>query len=165
MGDVVEIREFQESDLDAIVELSLRAWEPVFVSLRDVLGDPIFLRLKPDWRTAQAEEVTVSCTSDERDAFVAIVEGRLVGFVTVALNAFNERMGVIEIIGVDPDFQRRGIASQLTEYALDHMRRCGMDIAAVGTGGDPGHAPPRAAYEALGFTLLPSARYLKLLDE
>ena len=74
-------------------------------------------------------------------------------------------MGVIDIIGVDPDLQRRGIASQLTGHALDHMRRCGMDIAAVGTGGDPGHAPARAAYEVLGFTLLPSARYLKLLDE
>jgi hypothetical protein len=35
----------------------------------------------------------------------------------------------------------------------------------VGTGGDPGHAPARAAYESFGFTLLPSARYLKLLDE
>lgn len=159
----VEIREFQERDLDAIVEFSLRAWEPVFDSLRKVLGDPIFFRLKPDWRAAQAEEVRDSCTSTEREAFVAVAEGRPVGFVTVALDAFNERMGVIEIIGVDPDFQRRGIASRLTNHALDHMRRCGMDIAAVGTGGDPGHAPARAAYEALGFTLLPSARYLKLL--
>jgi GNAT superfamily N-acetyltransferase len=163
-GERIEIREFRADDLQAIVELSLRAWEPVFASLREVLGDPIFLRLKPDWRAAQAEEVTESCTSDERDAFVAVADGRPVGFVTVALNAFNERMGVIEIIGVDPDFQRRGIASQLTEHALDHMRSCGMDIAAVGTGGDPGHAPARAAYEAFGFTLLPSARYLKLLD-
>jgi GNAT superfamily N-acetyltransferase len=165
MADLVEIREFQESDLAAIVDLSLRAWEPVFASLRGVLGDPIFFRLKPDWKVAQTEEVTASCTSDERDAFVAVADGRPVGFVTVALNAYNERMGVIEIIGVDPDFQRRGIASRLTEHALDHMRQCGMDIAAVGTGGDPGHAPARAAYEALGFTLLPSARYLKLLDE
>ena len=165
MADRIEIREFHESDLDAVVEFSLRAWDPVFASLRHVLGDPIFLRLKPDWKAAQAEEVRASCTSDKRDAFVAVVEDRPVGFVTVALNAFNERMGVIEIIGVDPDFQRRGIASQLTRHALGHMRRCGMDIAAVGTGGDPGHAPARAAYEALGFTLLPSARYLKLLDE
>ena len=55
MGDVVEIREFQERDLDAVVEFSLRAWEPVFASLRDVLGDPIFFRLKPDWKAAQAE--------------------------------------------------------------------------------------------------------------
>ena len=165
MEEVVEIREFQERDLDAIVEFSLRAWDPVFVLLRDVLGDPIFFRLKPDWKSTQAEEVRASCMSDERDAFVAVMDDRPVGFVTVALNAFNERMGVIDIIGVDPDFQRRGIASQLTRHALDHMRRCGMDIAAVGTGGDPGHAPARAAYEALGFTLLPSARYLKLLDE
>lgn len=164
MGAAIEIRPFQEGDLDAIVELSLRAWEPVFASLQEVLGDPIFLRLKPDWRAAQADEVRESCTSPERDAFVAVAEGRPVGFVTVALDAFNEGMGVIEIIGVDPEFQRRGIASRLTERALDHMRRCGMDIAAVGTGGDPGHAPARAAYESLGFTLLPSARYLKLLD-
>ena len=107
----------------------------------------------------------MSCTSDERDAFVAVVDGRPVGFVTVALNAFNERMGVIDIIGVDPDFQRRGIASQLTSHALDHMGHCGMDIAAVETGGDPGHAPAREAYESLGFTPLPVTRYLKLLDE
>jgi GNAT superfamily N-acetyltransferase len=165
MGDVAEIRELQESDIDAIVELSLRAWDPVFASLREVLGEEIFLRLKPDWKAAQAEEATASCMSDERDGFVAIVDGRPVGFVTVALNAFNERMGAIDIIGVDPDFQRRGIASQLTRHALDHMRRCGMDIAAVETGGDPGHAPARATYEALGFTLLPVARYLKPLDE
>jgi len=164
-GDVIEIRDLHESDLDALVELSLRAWDPVFASLREVLGDPIFFRLKPDWRAAQAEEVRASCTSEERDAFVAVADGRPVGFVTVALDSFNERMGVIDIIGVDPDFQRRGIASQLTRHVLDHMRRSGMDIAAVETGGDPGHAPARAAYEALGFTFLPSARYLKLLDE
>ena len=84
---------------------------------------PDLLRLKPDWKAAQAEEVEASCTSDERDAFAAVVDGRPVGFATVALNAFNERMGVIEIIGVDPDFQRRGIATQLTRHALDHMRR------------------------------------------
>ena len=164
MDASIEIRAFEESDLDALVELSLRAWEPVFASLHTVLGEPLFLRLKPDWRAAQADEVTTSCTSPERDAFVAVADGRPVGFVTVALDAFNEGMGVIEIIGVDPAFQRRGIGSRLTAHALDHMRRCGMDVAAVETGGDRGHAPARAAYEALGFTRLPVARYLKLLD-
>ena len=56
-------------------------------------GRPIFFRLKPDWKAAQAEEVRASCTNDERDAFVAVVEGRPVGFVSVALNAFNEGWG------------------------------------------------------------------------
>lgn len=85
--------------------------------------------------------------------------------MTIALNAFHDRMGVIDMIGVDPSHQRPGVASELTSFALDHMRRSGMDIAAVGTGGDPGHAPARALYVASGFTLLPSARYLKLLEE
>jgi hypothetical protein len=76
MGDVVELREFQERDLDAIVEFSLRAWDPIRASLREVLGDPIFFRLMPDWEAAQAEDVRASCTSDDRDAFVAVVDAR-----------------------------------------------------------------------------------------
>jgi hypothetical protein len=38
-----------------------------------------------------------------------------------------------------------------------------MDIVVVETGGDPGHGPARAAYEAAGFTLLPIARYFRML--
>lgn len=165
VADAIEIRELRDSDLDAVVDLAVRAWAPVFASLREVLGDPIFLRLNPDWESEQADAVRGSCTSEEHDAFVAVVDGRPVGFVTIALNAFHERMGVIDIVGVDPDYQRRGIGSELTGFALDHMRRSGMDIAAVGTGGDPGHAPVRALYVESGFTLLPSARYLKLLED
>jgi GNAT superfamily N-acetyltransferase len=156
--DTIEIREFREEDLEAIVEFSLRAWRPVFASVRDVLGDEIFLRLHPDWRESQADAVRSSCTNDQRDVFVAVEHGRPVGFVAVALNAFHERMGVIDIIGVDPDVQRRGVSSRLTEFAAEHMRRSGMDIAVVETGGDPGHAPARAAYETAGFMLLPIAR-------
>jgi GNAT superfamily N-acetyltransferase len=160
----IDIRTFEPRDLDAVVEFSLRAWEPVFASVRTVLGDDIFLRLHPDWRASQAEAVRSSCTSEERDVFVAVANDRAVGFVAVALNAFHERMGWIEIIGVDPAYQQRGIASRLTEIAIDHMRTRGMDVAVVETGGDPGHAPARAAYESAGFTLLPVARYFRLLS-
>ena len=160
----IEIREFREGDLDTVVEFSLRAWAPVFASVRDVLGDDIFLRLHPDWKANQAEAVRSSCTNDERDVFVAVANGHPVGFVAVALNAFHERMGVIDVIGVDPDYQRRGISLRLTEFATKHMRSCGMDIAVVETGGDPGHTPARRAYETAGFTLLPIARYFRLLN-
>jgi len=162
----VEIRPFNESDLDAVIEFSLRAWEPVFESMHQILGDPIFSRLHdPDWRAVQAEAVRSSCTSEEREVFVAVVDERPVGFATVALNAFHERMGVIDMIAVDPAYQRRGIATQLMDRSVEHMREHGMDIAAVGTGGDSGHAPARAVYEALGYTALPGVRYLKLLDD
>jgi GNAT superfamily N-acetyltransferase len=161
----IEIRPYEESDLETIVEFSLRAWEPVFESLRQVLGDAIFDRLhQPDWRAAQAEAVRSSCVAgDERAVFVAVADERPVGFAAVALNAFHERMGVVDIIAVDPQYQRRGIARQLMDRSVDHMRARGMDIAAVGTGGDAGHGAARALYEALGYTALPGVRYLKLL--
>jgi len=160
----VVIRPFRESDLDAIVELSLRAWEPVFESLRAVLGETIFARLhQPDWRAVQAEAVRSSCTSEERDVFVALADEKPVGFATVALNAFHEGMGVVDMIAVDPEFQRHGIATALMNRSADHMRERGMDIAVVETGGDPGHAPARAMYESSGYTALPVVRYLKLL--
>ena len=73
-------------------------------------------------------------------------------------------MGAIEIIGVDPDYQRRGIGRRLTAFAVEHMARQGMDIAVVETGGDPGHAPARGLYDECGFTLLPIARYFQLID-
>jgi hypothetical protein len=45
--------------------------------------------------------VRSSCTSDKRDVFVAVADGLPVGFAAVALNAFHERMGVVDIIAVD----------------------------------------------------------------
>ena len=164
MDAPVVIRPFRESDLDAVVELSLRAWAPVFESLRALLGEAIFGRLHhPDWRAVQAEAVRSSCTSGERDVFVAVADDKPVGFATVALNAFHEGMGVVDMIAVDPEFQRRGIATALMNRSADHMRERGMDIAVVETGGDPGHAPARAMYEGSGYTALPVVRYLKLL--
>jgi hypothetical protein len=100
MAEETIIREFRKDDLGAIVELSLRAWEPVFASVRKVLGDDIFLRLHPVWKEDQADEVRSVCANEERDVFVAVTGGRPVGFVAVALNAFHEGMGAIDIIGV-----------------------------------------------------------------
>jgi ribosomal protein S18 acetylase RimI-like enzyme len=149
--------------MEAVVDLAVRAWEPVFASMRQVLGEDVFSRLYPDWRASQAEEVRASCKRDEWTVFVAVANDRPVGFVAVELDAFWERMGGIPIIGVDPDFQRRGVAEKLTKFALDFMRERGMDAAVVETGADTGHAAARGLYEAAGFTLLPVARYFRLL--
>ena len=153
MAEETIIREFRKDDLGAIVALSLRAWEPIFASVREVLGDDIFLRLHPGWKEDQAEAVQSACTSEERDVFVAVTDGRPVGFVAVALNAFHEGMGMIDIIGVDPDYQRRGISSRLTEFATEHAqpwhghcrggdgRRPGTPTCAGGVRGSGVHAP------------------------
>ena len=64
---------------------------------------------------------------------------------------------------VDPGYQRRGIAAVLTRHALARMKAAGMSTAMVETGGDPGHAPARATYEAAGFRLFPVAKYFRML--
>jgi hypothetical protein len=46
------------------------------------------------------------------------------------------------------------------------MHAQGMRMAVVGTGGDPGHAPARAAYEKAGYTAFSLVRsYKMLVDE
>ena len=161
----VTARELEPGDAPALVDLSLRAWAPVFASLRAQLGDPIFLRLHPDWAAGQAEAVRETLASPDRHVLVATADDRRpIGFVAIWLNAYHPRMGAVDMIAVDPEHQGRGVARELMGLATDHMRTGGMDIAVVETGGDPGHAPARATYEAVGYTLVPIARYFMLLS-
>ena len=145
MSDLVDIRAFRDTDLEPIVEFSLRAWEPVFASMRAALGDEVFLGLYPGLARGAGGRVKASCTSAERSVFVATVDDAPVGFATVWLNAF-EGLGVIDIIGVDPDHQQQ--PGRLTEVAIRRMKEHGMTIASVETGGDPGHAAARALLRA-----------------
>jgi GNAT superfamily N-acetyltransferase len=157
-----EIRLFQGPDGDEVVALSLRAWEPVFGSLEAVLGGAIFRRLHPDWRVDQARAVREVVSAGGHRAWVAVVDESVIGLVAVGLDTARS-IGEIVMIAVDPGSQRRGVASQLTQVALDWMRDNEMTVAVVETGGDPGHAPARATYEKAGFTPLPIARYFRNL--
>jgi ribosomal protein S18 acetylase RimI-like enzyme len=133
--------------------------------MRRVLGDAVYLHLYPDWQSIQARAVEQVCR-EAAGTWVADVGGTPVGFVAVVHHgpADDEPCsGEIEMIAVDPQHQRRGVGKQLIDHALDQMRRAGLRLAVVATGGDPGHAPARAAYENAGFTALPLVRYYQAL--
>lgn len=155
-------RAYQREDQAAVVRLSLRSWEPVFASLHDVLGSEIFLRLHPDWRVDQQAAVEATCATAGTEVLVAEVDGVSVGFVAFMLDGASET-GEVEMLAVDPDYQRRGIGLTLTELALASMERAGMRAAVIETGGDPGHAPARATYEAAGCTRVSIDRFFKAL--
>jgi len=157
------IEPYDESILGAVVALSLRAWAPVFESLKVAMGPDVFHAFyRDDWKAAQRSAVESVCANAEIPVWVAGETGRIAGFVALRLHP-EEQMGQIYMIAVDPDFQRRGVAARLIEHSLDWFRKAGMSIAMVGTGADPGHAPARHTYEASGFWLLPEARYFKSL--
>ena len=157
------IEPYEDFKLDAIVRLSLRAWQPVFESLQAAMGPDVFRAFyRDDWRAAQRSAVESVCADKDVDVWVASEESRTAGFVALKLHP-EDQMGEIYMIAVDPDFQRRGIATMLTSHAVEWFKNAGMSIAMVETGGDPGHAPARRAYEASGFRLLSVARYFKTL--
>ncbi|WP_328461460.1 GNAT family N-acetyltransferase [Actinoplanes sp. NBC_00393] len=158
----IEIRPFTAADIDAVVEFALRAWAPVFESFEKVLGPEIFPLAYPNWLESQARDVTRTCTEHAEHTLVAVLDGRPVGF---AASIYDEgaSSGEIEMIAVDPEHHRQGIAAALIEESLGRMRAAGLKLAGVGTGGDPGHAPARAAYEKAGFTPLPLVHYYQAL--
>ncbi|MGN6575372.1 MAG: GNAT family N-acetyltransferase [Nocardioides sp.] len=155
-----DIRPLTPADLDAVVDLSLLAWEPVFASFASILGTEIFERLyRPDWRSAQAAAVRSNCTAEDSEAFVTTTTDDVPVAFVVLKEDRDESLGVVDMIAVHPQHQRRGHARALMEFAVQRFDDQGLRLISVGTGGDPGHAPARALYEAVGFTGVPLMNY------
>jgi ribosomal protein S18 acetylase RimI-like enzyme len=159
----LNIRPLGDQDVEAVVQLSLLAWEPVFESLRQVLGAPIYAAIWPDWRASQRTAIERICTTEgEVQTWVADLAGTVVGFLSYRLHV-EDKTGEVLLLAVHPAHQNRGIGTALNEFALQKMQACGMQLAKVETGGDPGHAPARSCYEKAGYTALPLVRYFQRL--
>ena len=159
----MQIEPYDPCYLDAVVHLSLRAWAPVFDSIRNSMNADVYQTFYPEhWRVSQQKAVEEVCASSDTKVWVAVDSASPLGFVAVHLHA-EDSMGEIYMVAVDPDVQGQGIGSALITFALEWMKSAGMAIAMVDTGGDPGHAPARHTYEKAGFELWPVARYFKAL--
>lgn len=160
----MQINPYDSGQLNAVVRLSLRAWTPVFDSIREAMNPDVYTEFYPDgWRASQQKAVEETCAAEDTNVWVAAVEDdSIAGFVVVRFHS-DSNLGEIYMIAVDSDYQRRGVGTALTEFALEQMKAAGITVAMVETGGDPGHAPARRTYEKLGFGLLPIARYFKKL--
>ena len=156
-----QIRSFDGSDLEEIVNVSLLAWEPVFDSFKQLLGSEIYSFLYPNWRESQAEGVKAICRDSERvSVLVAELREKIVGFLAYQIKG---QTGEVELLAVHPDHQGLGIGTELNNRALEEMKAAGIVMVEIGTGGDESHAPARRSYEKAGYTSLPLVRYYKHL--
>jgi hypothetical protein len=81
----VEIRDYGGTDQDSVVELSLRAWRPVFESINGVLGPELATHLHgEDRRVYQARSVSETLGTTSNRSWVAEADGRIRGFVVTA---------------------------------------------------------------------------------
>jgi ribosomal protein S18 acetylase RimI-like enzyme len=156
------IRSYEPADEEAVVELSVRAWAPVFASMESILGSELSARLHGDWRIHQGRAVRETLGKPEMTVWVAEHSG-VIGFVAAWIADPERKIGEIYMLAVDPTSQVRGVGTALTEFATEWLRAEGMRVAMIQTGGDPGHAPARRVYEKADYTLLPAAGYYKAL--
>ena len=105
----MQIRHYAASDCEAVVELYLRAWEPVFVSIKEALDPALYHHFFPDWREAQQKSVEAVLADANMHVWVAEEDGQIVGFTAVAIRS--AEMGEIYMIAVDPTFQGQRVGS------------------------------------------------------
>jgi len=157
------IEAYRAELMTQIIELSLRAWEPVFAALRPAVQSFVYDAFFPDgWAKRQAYDVGQVLEHEPDMVWVAVNGDTVLGWVGLRLHPLDQ-MGEVRIMAVDPRHHRQGVARALLEFSADLMRREGMKMVMVETGGDPGHAPARATYESAGFEPWPVARYFRKL--
>ncbi len=156
------IRPAEDRDASRVASINLAAFAGVHESLAELLGADLNALVYPDWETTQHQELLEATADEGSSMWVADCNGEVEGFVVIDLDPL-AKVGEICLIAVHPRAQSAGVGTRLTQFALDHMRRSGMTLATVATGGDASHAPARRSYEKAGFVALPLVRYYAAL--
>lgn len=164
VGEKPRIIQFESAHLQSVLDLSIRAWGPVFPHMAAEIPLFVYNAFYPDgWEVRQRKDVEAMCVHDKAThVWVAMLADQVAGFVGLRVHA-EDRMGEVHIIAVDPAFQRRGVGRALLDFSFDWFREQLLSMVMVETGGDTGHAPSRATYEAAGFLRYPVARYFRQL--
>lgn len=145
------IRPFEPGDLPKLHEIREAAYIPVFQSFRRIVGDKIAPIALAYVEREQAELLDSICDAQSsHDVLVVECGPEVVAFCAVSLDR-DSKVGEIDLNAVHPEHQGKGIGTMMYNSSLDLMRKAGMRVATVGTGGDPSHAPARKAYEKAGF--------------
>lgn len=160
------IRKFQPADLPRLHEIRTAAYQPVFQSFRDIVGE----RIAPiAFATAEKEQGdfldSICKERSDHDVYVVLQGAEIIAFFALNLNA-ETKVGELDLNAVHPDHQNGGLGTWMYEAALAFIKDAGMLVATVGTGGDASHAPARRAYERAGFgPSIPSVWYYKDLQD
>jgi ribosomal protein S18 acetylase RimI-like enzyme len=151
-----------DSDIPKLIAIAIETFRPFYEGyVHSLLGDAVFQHQHGNWREDYENEIP-SLDSPEEGRFMAQaeVEGHIAGFIAWKIGA-KQGHGEIYLLAVAPNHRRTNVARTLCSHAMHEMKSNDVVVVEVGTGGDEFHAPARALYESLGFTMIPVAAYLK----
>jgi len=138
-------------DLPALDDVRQAAFAPVFASFRSILGAKIYELAQARDDEAQGELLSSLFAPESGWKVYAAEVGRtVVGFVSIQPND-ETHVGELGLNAVHPQYAGKGVGTAMYDFAIARMKEEGMQVAIVGTGGDPSHAPARRAYEKAGF--------------
>ncbi len=158
------MRPFRASDRLPIQAIRQKAFQSIFASFRQLVGDEIFELLYHDADKEQSEYLESICAkSADKEVFVLLRDDAVIGFV--GLSADKARaIGEIDLNAVDPHYQGLGGGRFMYNFALARLKEQGMRLVKVGTGSDPSHVPARKAYKKAGFKVgIPGVTLFKLI--
>jgi len=123
------------------------------------------LRALPEWFGIEAATAQYIRDVDGLPTFVAWMDGRAVGFMTVKQHF--PQAAELYVLGVLPEMHQRGVGRALFSAAEAYLHQQGVEYLQVKTLSashpDPGYAKTRAFYEAIGFR--PLEEFPTLWDE
>tara|TARA_R110002126_G_scaffold106301_1_gene241195 strand:+ start:6947 stop:7453 length:507 start_codon:yes stop_codon:yes gene_type:complete len=148
-NDII-VREVKtEKDFDAIHDICLKAWAPVYDYRKEIMNDDIFTSIYADGERTKALNVREWCADNPEFTRVAVMDNKVVGFIT--WQRYNSETIELCNNAVDPSAHRRGIGSTLYNWFLTEMKTKGYLYTFVFTGLDVPHKPAMMAYKKMGF--------------
>ena len=124
------IRGFEESDREAMCDLAVRVFEAVSI---DAAMEREYGELNgTTWQDRKRGAVSDDLDRNPEGCFVAEAEGRIVGFITTAVDQ-QVSIGHIPNLGVDEGLQGRGIGKALVSRALDYFEAEGIRYTQIET--------------------------------
>jgi ribosomal protein S18 acetylase RimI-like enzyme len=157
----VTLRPFAEADRPAIHRITVACFEEV--SLHALAQSKYGPFRGAAWQDRKLADVDGDLDESPAEAFVAVEDDRIVGFVTTRAD---EPTGIGHILNlaVDPACQGRGLGAALIRHALDHFVQRGMTHAKIET--LVGNAAGAHLYPKLGFEeLARQIHYMRALPE
>ena len=120
----VKIRKLEESDAECVSQIIIRGFNWFFKFHE---GRKDYVETCKRFREAHKPERIrefARAQGDNVRGFVAEADGKVVGYIAVSFEP-GSRLGSINMVSVDPDYQRRGIGSMLMEAALEFLKSRG----------------------------------------
>lgn len=147
------IRLANNNDLPMMEYIRQKAFRPVFASFREILGNEVYSLAQEPEDNQQGELLSSMLAPDSVwQLFVLELSQEVIGFVSIQLD-HETKVGEIGLNAVHPNYSGKGFGTEMYKHAIEIMKKSGMQVATVATGGDKSHIPARRAYEKSGFNI------------